>query len=50
MSTVLYGQKICFLNVHLSAHLNNDEARISDLNEIYREMGFGGTATIMSHE
>lgn len=50
VSTVLYGQKICFLNVHLSAHLNNNEARIGDVNEIYREMDFGGTTTILSHD
>nr|XP_039266862.1 inositol polyphosphate 5-phosphatase K-like [Styela clava] len=50
VSCNIYGQKVCFLNVHLSAHLNNDDARIDDINEIMKEMEFGGNATVQSHD
>lgn len=50
VSCWLYGQRVCFLNVHLSAHLENYEERIKDVEEIFREMEFGGKATVTSHD
>jgi len=45
-----YGESLCFLNTHLSAHLTDANERVDDFMEIIDGVDFDDTATILSHE
>nr|CAB3256245.1 inositol polyphosphate 5-phosphatase K-like [Phallusia mammillata] len=50
VSTWIYGEKICFVNTHLAAHLSNDDDRVENFHQVIEGIDFDDTATIMSHD